>query len=89
MQRAMAKVRPFRIEAAGWGFWAVTAAILFGPCIYLANTIIEEHHTWDVPTLIGFVFATVASAVITVVVNTILQRNAARRRAADKSRKRK
>ncbi|MDZ4860681.1 MAG: hypothetical protein SGI88_17020 [Candidatus Hydrogenedentes bacterium] len=81
----MAKAKAFRLEAAGWGFWAATSAVLLGPSIYLANRLVEEHHSWDVPAGIGLVFATMGSAVITFAANTIIQRNAARKRSAAKT----
>lgn len=80
----MSNRRPFRLEAAGWGFWLVTSLVLAGPCIYGAFQITQAHLSREVPISIGIIGAVVIAAFVTFAANTVIQRASARRKAAER-----
>ena len=69
----MEKEKRFKLEAAGWGVWGVLALILVGPMIYYASTLVQKDTPGTVPVGIGVIFAAVVAALVTWIVNSVLQ----------------
>ena len=69
----MDKPNRFRIEYAGWGFWAVCTLILIGPMTYVSYQSVQAGTPGTVPVGMGIVFASMLSAFVTWLANTALQ----------------
>lgn len=80
----MGKSKPFRIEAAGWGFWLIATLVLAGPCVYGAFQLTQSHLSRDIPVGIGMIAAALIGAVVTFAANTVIQRAHARRKAVER-----
>lgn len=80
----MGKTKPFRIEAAGWGFWLIATLLLVGPCVYGAFQLTQSHLSRDIPIGIGVIAAALIGAVVTLAANTVIQQAHARRKAAER-----
>lgn len=73
-----------RFEAAGWTFWLVVFGLLAGPCVYLAWTVTEEEALAPLRVGAGAVLAALGAGVVSWAVNSVLQRRARKRRAAQR-----
>ncbi|MCC6796175.1 MAG: hypothetical protein IT366_13730 [Candidatus Hydrogenedentes bacterium] len=80
----MNKLKSFRIEAAGWGFWLVSTIILAVPFVYASYQVTEEHLSREIPLALGLIGASLAGAFVTFIANTIIQRSNEQRKAADR-----
>jgi hypothetical protein len=87
----VAKVQDNRFESAGWLFWAVGVAILVGPAVYIAYSIIIPGTSGRIiiALALGTTVSVLVSGVITASVNAFLQRAAQKRRATLKNVQRK
>lgn len=79
----MGNPSPFRLEAAGWGFWLVTSVVLSIPCVYVSYQITQAHLSREIPLAMGVIVAAVLAAFVTYFANLFIQRANARRRAVE------
>ncbi|HIJ72766.1 MAG TPA: hypothetical protein HPP83_01575 [Candidatus Hydrogenedentes bacterium] len=74
------KAKTLRLDAAGWTFWIVVFLVMLAPCTYAAFKITYEGASWTAPVGIGIVAASLAAGLVTWAVNSVLQRQAKKRR---------
>jgi len=65
--------KKFKFDAAGWGFYLITLAILAAPAIYGCFQIVTKTTKWPMPVIMGLFVASMGAGFITWAVNTTLQ----------------
>jgi len=75
----MAKQRQGRIDSVGWVFWFIAFLVLLAPAIYFCIQIVDEDKELPIPVAMGVLLALFLAAIVSWIVNTILQTIAKRK----------
>lgn len=75
----MAKQARTPIDSVGWVFWFIAFIVFLGPSIYLSWQVVRDDQAAPIPVGMGAILAGFLAALLSWVVNTVLQTRSKRR----------